>query len=146
MNDDDILDQMRALYEGPNGDDHKAAIPAGLAYCIANDLPIPPWLRTAFGDALQKVGSRQVKTWDDVFGRPVLKSQRIHTMRRNVEIAGPLFAWIRERRGAGASITKELFGEGGAKFGVGATVAEEIYYNHKRSLEIQEETDRAEGD
>jgi hypothetical protein len=128
---DDTLDQLRALYEGKNQADHKAAIPTGLAYCIANNLPIPPWLGTAFCDACRKVSSYDRPSWNDVFGEPVLKGQRLYTLRRNSRIREPLWKRIQERRAAGAAITKELFAEVGAEFGLGATVASDIYYENK---------------
>jgi hypothetical protein len=132
---DDILDQLCALYEKG----HKPAIPVGLAYCIKNNRSIPPWLATAFGDACKKIGSHEVESWDCVFGEPVLKGQRLYTLRRNSRICEPLWKRIQERRAAGAAITKELFAEVGAEFGLSATVAADIYYDNKELFEEQEE-------
>jgi hypothetical protein len=130
-----FLEQLRLRYEG--GD--KAALPYCLNECMINNLPIPPWLATAFREACRKVSSYEVKSWDEVFGAPVLKGQRQFTLRRNKKVAEPLWTKVKERREAGAKITKELIAEVGAKFRLGATVANDLYYEHKGTFEDREE-------
>jgi hypothetical protein len=124
---DDLMDQLCELYEKG----HKPALAVGLAYCIKDNRPIPPWLATAFGEACKKIASHEIESWDCVFGEPVLKGQRLHTLRRNSRIRKPLWRRVQERRAAGAAITKELFAEVGAEFGLSATVAADIYYDSK---------------
>jgi hypothetical protein len=127
---DDFLEQCRERYEG--GD--KAYLPYCLEYCIGNDRPIPPWLAAAFRQACHKVRMHEVKSWDDVFGRPLGKGKRLATERRNMKTAGPLFDVVQERHEAGAAINKELFNEVGAEFGVSGTVASELYYEVLREM------------
>jgi hypothetical protein len=127
---DDFLEECRERYEG--GD--KAMLPYSLNHCMMNNLPIPPWLATAFAQACHKVHMHEVKSWDDVFGRPLKKGKRLATEHRNMKIAGPLFNTIRGRHEAGAAINKELFNEVGAEFGVSGTVASELYYEVLREL------------
>jgi hypothetical protein len=120
----DFLEQCRERYEG--GD--KLYLLYCLNYCMMNNRPIPPWLATAFRQAYDKVDMYEVKSWDDVFGRPLKKGKRLATEHRNMKIVHPLFLMIRDRHEAGAAINKELFNEVGAEFGVSGTVASELYY------------------
>ncbi len=124
MREQDFLEQLRQRYEG--GD--KATLPYSLNYCMMNNLPIPPWLATAFAQACHRVHMYEVKSWDDVFGRPLKKGKRLATERRNMKMAGPLFDMVQERHKAGAAINKGLFNEVGAEFGVSGTVASDLYY------------------
>jgi hypothetical protein len=121
---DVVIEELRKRYE--SGD--KSAVPLCLEYCMWSQQPIPPWLATAFGEACRKVHMREVKSWDDVFGRPLAKGKRLETERRDAKIARPLFLMIQDRRKAGAAINKELFHKVGKEFGVSGTVASEIYY------------------
>jgi hypothetical protein len=132
---DDILEKGRKRYEA--GD--KAAIPYSLNHCLINNLPVPPWLSTAFARACYKIDQYEVESWDDVLGKPLKKWQRPDTERRNKKIAGRLFLKVRERHKAGAAISKSLFEEVGEEFefGVSGTVASEIYYKTKDHWEGQ---------
>jgi hypothetical protein len=127
---DDFLEQCRDRYEG--GD--KAYLPYCLDYCMTNNRPIPPWLATAFRQACHKVRMHEVKSWDDVLGRPIKKGGRLATERRNMKIAWPLFHTIRDRHQAGAAINKELFNEVGVEFGISGTVASDLYYEFIKEL------------
>jgi hypothetical protein len=126
----DLLELMHEFYKLGN----KSVIPAGLEYCMANNRLIPPWLATAFRAAYKQVEMSEVSSWDDVFGRPLKKGQRLATKRRNKRIAEPLFRAIRERHETGAAISKDLFAEVGAEFGVSGTVASDIYYEMIHAL------------
>jgi hypothetical protein len=121
---DVVIEVLRERYE--RGD--KSAILWCLQYCMWSDQPIPPWLATAFDEACRKVYMREVKSWDDVFGRPLAKGKRLATERRDARLARPLFTMIQDRHKAGAAINKELFHKVGKEFGVSGTVASEIYY------------------
>ena len=131
---DDFLEQCRECYEG--GD--KAYLPYCLDYCMTNNRPIPPWLATAFRQACHKVHMHEVKSWDDVFGPPLKKGKRLATERRNMKIAGPLFDMVQERHNAGAAIGKPLFDAVGAEFGIGGTVASELYYEVLKEMTMDD--------
>jgi hypothetical protein len=132
--DDDFLEQMCRRYEG--GD--KTALPYSLNYCITNNHPIPPWLAMAFREACHKVLMHEVKSWDEVLGRPLKKGKQLAVEQRNMKIAFPLWERVRERHKGGAAIDKGLFEEVGGEFEVGATVASELYYEMCRELEEME--------
>jgi hypothetical protein len=69
--DERFLGKGRELYEA--GD--KSELLNCLRYCVEGSRPIPDWLRSAFLDATHLVDSYQVRSWDDVFGRPVKKGR-----------------------------------------------------------------------
>jgi hypothetical protein len=119
-----FLERLRQRFEA--GD--KAMLLYSLNHCLTNNLPIPPWLATAFREACEKGHRLKVKSWDEVFSPPLKKGQQIEAARRKMEKAEPLFDLISERRKAGASINKELFETVGKEVGLSGTVAEEIYY------------------
>jgi hypothetical protein len=126
----DCLEQLRKRYEG--GD--KACLPYSLSYCMMNNRPIPPWLATAFSQACHKVHRYEVKSWDDVFGRPLKKGKRLATEHRNMKIAEPLFNAIQDRHKAGAAMNKDLFDEVGTEFGISGTVASDLYYEIMKGM------------
>ena len=113
-----------------------------LNHCVTNDLPVPDWLKQAFQKACSDVHAYKVKSWDDVFGKPLAKGKRLATERRNMEIADPIWRYVRKLQDEGEGIGKELFAAVGKEFGVSATVAEKIYYDLMRdSAEMAAEDD-----
>jgi hypothetical protein len=136
MNVDDFanrfLEKGRERYEA--GD--KSAILDCLQYCLmSNPAPsIPAWLRKAFCDACAHVDARLVKSWDDVFGRPVPKGwsdRRLAQERRKAAVARDICVTVTDRNHAGEPIDDKLFASVGKKYGVGSTVAKEIYYGER---------------
>jgi hypothetical protein len=118
----DFLEKGRERYE--QGD--KAQILYCLEYCISNNLFPPAWLNQAFSDAYLEGRLYKVKSWDDVFGRPLPKGKHLKTARRNMEIAWDLFWRVRELHDAGAPIDKRLFEKVGDEYDVSGTVASEL--------------------
>jgi hypothetical protein len=133
MSEDDFstrfLKKGRELYE--QGD--KAELLYCLHFCIINQVAIPPWLRTAFSDARYASIAYKIKSWDEVFGKPLKKGKRLATERRKMEIIGLLNKRIRDRHEAGEPL-ETLFREVGKDFGVGSTVAKELYYEMENDL------------
>jgi len=123
-----ILEKGRERYEA--GD--KSELLYCLHHCIENNYPIPEWLKQAFRSARYAVHMYKVKSWDDVFGKPLKKGKRLKTERKKMEIAEPLWARIRKLHDEGQPIGKPLFAAVGKEFGVSGTVASEIYYALRR--------------
>jgi hypothetical protein len=117
-----ILARGRERFEG--GD--KSQLLYCLDHCVTNDLTIPEWLGKALADACHAVHMHKVKSWDDVFGKPLAKGKRLETERRNMEIAWPLWRRVRELHAAGMPISKDakrgVFAAVGKDFGVSATL------------------------
>jgi hypothetical protein len=130
---DGNLDTIRKWYE-KSGD--KSTILFGIGYCCSNNQPPPPWLAAAFLEAFRRVQDREVASWDDVFGRPLRKHERLDKIRRDREKVGPLLKRILERRRAGEAIDKRLFDEVGGELGIGgSTSTETLYYEFKKQIE-----------
>jgi hypothetical protein len=130
-----FLAKGRELYEA--GD--KSEMLYCLSHCIRNDRPIPDWLKQAFENAQDDVRMYKVKSLDDVFGKPLAKGKRLTTERRKMEIAGQVFRRVRALHEAGKPIDKSLFSKVGREFGVGGTIASELYYEVGHALIETEE-------
>jgi hypothetical protein len=128
-----FVERGRKLYE--QGD--KAELLFWLEWCIENHHPIPAWVERAFRSACAAARKHKIKSWDEVFGRPLKKGKRLATARRNREITGQIVDRVLERHEAGKPIDKELFDAvgkdllagDGKKHSVSGTVAAEIYYS-----------------
>ena len=101
-------------------------------------MPIPPWLKQAFQNAYGAKSAYKIKSWDEVFGRPLKKGIRLARERRNNRIANDIYERVVERHIAGEPIDKNLFEAVGKNFGVGGTVASELYYEVKELEEALE--------
>jgi hypothetical protein len=117
---------LRKRYESG----HKWALMLCLRDCMELGRPIPEWARKAFCEAYDKIHRYEIESYDDAFGRHRKKGEQLVRARHKAKIRIPLVLEIVRRRRAGAAMFKEkLFHEVGKQFGVGATVAAEIYYD-----------------
>jgi hypothetical protein len=132
MSSDDLpyLDEQRKLFE--RGD--KPALLRALHFCVwVAHWPIPPWLEQAFHEAYDASEKFQIMPWDDVFGPPVRKGtkrKRLEYARHKQQIAWALANRVEELNATGPKkmpIEKALQ-QAGKEFGVGRTVASELYY------------------
>jgi hypothetical protein len=96
--------------------------------CFLGNNPIPEWAQKALINAVDRVNSFEVKSWDEVFGRPLEKGRHLRVERRKLAVHRQIFERVRERHKAGESITRGLFESVGREFGVKRTEAEKIYY------------------
>jgi hypothetical protein len=106
----------------------KSALIHAAALCIWHNIRAPAWLRQAFMDASQAAYEYKIKSWEEVFGRPVKKGKRLAMERRNMKITFPICRRINDLRKAGKPLDKSLFSKVGKEFGVSGTVAAELYY------------------
>jgi hypothetical protein len=124
-----FLEKGRELYEA--GD--KSELLHCLDFCLMHNRPIPGWLRKAFLDAYNRVVRfREVKSWDDVFGRSAPKGwsdRRLAEWRFQASITPDIWDMVRDRHNAGEPLDDRLFASVGKHFGVGSTVVKEIYYD-----------------
>jgi hypothetical protein len=125
-----VLEDYRRRFEA--GD--KSILLSGLQFCIWCNMPIPAWLKRAFLNACRAGYTHEIKSWDEVFGKPLKKGQRQATARRNVKIAHEVHQRVEERHRAGEALDKALFAAVGKEFGVGGTVAAELYYETRETL------------
>ena len=89
---------------------------------------MPEWAQRAFEAAMMKVELLEVKTLEEVFGRPLAKGKQLANERIRLHALSKVFFLVHDHRQAGEGIGKELFAAVGKEVGVSATVAEELYY------------------
>jgi hypothetical protein len=123
------LEKGRELYEAGV----KSELLNCLFFCLRSDppVPVPAWLRNALEEAYLAGFSYQIKSWDEVFGRPIKKGwsdSRLAAERRKNSIAWDVFEAVCARMEAGDAISQDLFASVGKQFGVGSTVAHQLYY------------------
>jgi hypothetical protein len=125
-----FLEKGRELYEA--GD--KSKLLYCLYHCLRHNRPIPDWIKEALRHACYLVRSHQVKSWDDVFGRPIKSwsDRRLAAERHKDKIAQDIWDTVNDRSNAGEPRDDGLFASVGEQFGVGSTVAKEIYYEIAR--------------
>ena len=62
-----------------------------LYWCLAMKVPIPPWLDQAFKNAYSAKDAYKIRSWDEVFGRPLKKGIRPARERRNKRIRQKIY-------------------------------------------------------
>lgn len=73
------------------------------------------------------------KSWDDIFGKPLEKGERLGTRIKRLELALPIYERVEEAKRLGHPVNKELFEDIGKKLGVSGTVASDIYYETRKT-------------
>jgi hypothetical protein len=123
------LPRRKKLYD--QGD--KTQILTCLWWHFATKTPIPPWLEQAFLNAYNAKLELKIKSWDEVFGRPLKKGLQPTKEHRNKRIRVEIYWRVLELHncGAGEPIDKGLFEAVGEEFDISGTVASELYYQEK---------------
>jgi hypothetical protein len=140
MSVDDEFAKSEHYYRSALERGDKGALLRFLHHCFMNNRAVPGWAQDAFSDIMRKVRRYEVKSFDEVFGRPLKKGAQLATGRRKQRAAPLIWDGVCARRSAGEPITKALFDAVGKEAGVSGTVAAEIYY------ELVEEMEKELGD
>lgn len=71
LDDDDehLAETLKILKQKFDGG-HKAALLVAIRYCCWMRRPLPEWARLAFLQAYDSATGFDIKSWDEVFGRP----------------------------------------------------------------------------
>jgi hypothetical protein len=101
--------------------------------CLESRRPMPEWLRIAFLDAYEAAERFEIRSWDEVFGRPVPKSMHLKTEKRKEQLRWAIIARVKALK-AERPIDKGLFEQVGKELGISGTVASDIYYGRSREL------------
>jgi hypothetical protein len=101
--------------------------------CLELRRPIPEWARVAFADACEAAERFKIRSWDDVFGRPVPKGTHLKPRKRDAALPLIIFEHVEALKSAGRKVDKkDLFKEVGKEWGINATRVSEIYYAERR--------------
>jgi hypothetical protein len=113
-------------------------------WCFVQRREVPAWARQKFDDAVNRVRGFEVKSWDDVFGRPLRKGQQLAANRRKgVETAARVWKCANARRRAGEPVDKATFAAIGRDLGIGgSTVVSEIYGTVLREFRESDEAEK----
>ena len=106
-------------------------------YCAKKRQPLPEWASKVFITAYESGVGGEVKSWDDVFGKPYPKGSNLNAIKKRLEKRGALTNRIRQMKNKDPSIAIDvaLFEKVGSEFGVGKTLANEYYYEVKHWME-----------
>ena len=88
----------------------------------------PSWVRQAFDEGLKNVIERDAVSWDEAFGGPYRKGAQIKSVKRRRKLLLPVYEevmrlHVEEKR----PIDLWTFAAAGKKFGIGHTLAGELY-------------------
>ena len=100
--------------------------------CLELRRPIPEWLRAAFLEAYEAADRFEIRSWEEVFGRPVPKSTHLKPRKRDAALPLIILEHVEALKRAGRKVDKDLFKEVGKEWGINATRASEIYYTERR--------------
>jgi hypothetical protein len=124
------LEQNRLFKATLEGD--RRAVLDMVFLCAGDGRPIPEWARGELLNLETEVRCGRVKSWDDVFGRPVKKGAQLGAIRRRHELRHKVWFAVHKRLEAGSSIEPDLFDAVGEELGISGAIAREVYYDLKK--------------
>jgi hypothetical protein len=99
-------------------------------FLLNNEAP-SPWLKERLLEAIRKVTTLEVTSWDDAFGRPLKKGQRADVVRRDNKMAMEVYKQVCARKAAGEAIDAEMFARIGERLNMSGSAVREIYYKSR---------------
>jgi hypothetical protein len=129
----EILDILKEQFE--TGD--KSALLQAIYRCLQLRRPVPEWLREVFLNAYEAPARFEIRSWDEVFGRPVPKGTHLKTQKRNAELRLLILERVEALKAEKKPIDKGLFEKIGRELSppLKGTTVSEIYYD-ERSHEL----------
>ena len=128
----EILDILHERFD--NGD--KSALLYAIYHCLLMKRPLPEWLRLAFLHTYEAHARFEIRSWDEVFGRPVPKGTHLETEKQKAELRPLIILRVQALKTEGRPIDKNLFEEIGTELGISGSTAGDIYYD-ERSRELR---------
>jgi hypothetical protein len=122
----EILEILHERFD--NGD--KSALLYAIYHCLLMKRPLPEWLPLAFLHTYEARARFEIRSWDEVFGRPVPKGMHLETEKRNAELRPLIIRRVQALRSE-KPIDKPLFETVGKEFGISGTTVSEIYYDER---------------
>jgi hypothetical protein len=131
----EVLEILKEIFDG----DNKWPLLDAIYRCLQLRRPVPEWLRVAFLDAYEARARFEIRSWDEVFGKPVPKGIHLETERRNAELRPLILERVKALKAEKKPIDKGLFEKIGRELNppLKGTTVSEIYYN-ERSRELSE--------
>jgi hypothetical protein len=126
----EVLEILKEIFEGGG----KWALLDAIYYCCLLKRPLPEWWRLKFLHTYEAHARFEIRSWVEVFDRPVPKSTHLTKERRNAEWRFRILERVRE---LAPPIDKGLFEQIGEELRISGTTVGEIYYD-KRTRELYE--------
>lgn len=108
---------------------NNAELLRAIVVCGDSGIPLPPWVVKAIGVAYRKARDLEIRSWDEVFGRPVPKGTHVASARKKPLQQLVVRLAVDESRCAGEAVDEALFEEVGKRLGMGKTKASKLYYS-----------------
>jgi hypothetical protein len=110
----------------------KHSLISALRWCVISHRALPSWVGKELWHAFELFYEGQLKSWEDVLGKPFLGKRRkgASTRRKDLEV----LIRVVERHADGANLDDLLFEEVGKEFGFSATTAKNLYYRRRDLL------------
>jgi hypothetical protein len=106
--------------------------------CLDMRRPMPEWVRVAFLNTYQAAERFEIKSWDQVFGRPIPRGTHLAKERRNAQLRWTVIERV-ETLKAKQRVDKGLFEKVACNLkikGVKGTTVSDIYYD-KQNHELR---------
>lgn len=106
--------------------------------CAQHEMPLPDWAARAFIKKFDTVLNLRAGSWDEAFGRPYPKGFHLNRARRRRELQPRIYVHIQEilAMDPKTPIGEGLFEQVGKEFGIGKTLASELYYSMVKDLSM----------
>jgi hypothetical protein len=112
-----------------------------LHLCLAEEKPVPKWLRSALLRAVMQATFFDIDYWDDVFGPPCVtdtgrpaRGKTRTAMQKKQLVTLRIYDRIEQLKAEGTSVDKRLFEKVAAEIGVGRAQVEQLYYDNRASV------------
>jgi hypothetical protein len=97
------VDQLKALMNTREDSRDIGPLMKGIALCLDAGEPLPEWVLEGLGEAIEHVKTFEVKSWDEVFGKPH-HGRKVSHLRREAELKSLVldrFRKLKEERAKG---------------------------------------------
>jgi hypothetical protein len=127
----EVLEILKERFEG--GD--RSALLCAIRHCLLLKRRLPDWLRLGFLSAYDSATAYEIKSWDEVFGRPHPKGTHVDKEKRHFELGHVIVQRVEELQSE-MPVDKDLFEKIGKELGIGGgTTISKIYYEERRRLD-----------
>src|SRR5262245_8948207 len=124
-----LAEVLEILKERFGGGD-KSALLSAIHHCSLLKRSLPEWARLGFSNAYESATGYEIKSWDEVFGRPHPKGAHLGTERRNFKLRPIIIERVQALR-TEKPVDKALFEMIGKELGISGTTVNEIYYDER---------------
>jgi hypothetical protein len=100
--------------------------------CLDLGRPIPEWTRAAFLEAYEAADRFEIRSWEEVFGRPVPKSMHLQPNMRNAQLRWRVIERVQALRAEAWKVNNDLFNQVAQDLKISSgALAREIYYANR---------------